>query len=186
MKNIVFLLLIIVVYSCSTTINFSKVNEPINNFSYTGSILRWENIYNYSQSDSINVVSWFKNRFSITSDQPNKISGQTLKESLPYKKAGYNNMNVILLLKEPCEVFFTIDFKENRYRVIVNKILWYPSTNLNLGYISTNTNMVMSLEELALKNNGYRSTFVKNSSKQVNDILSLLFTATPLEISDNW
>jgi hypothetical protein len=186
MKKIVLITLSFVVYSCGTTIDFSKVNEPVNNFRTIGGNVLWENIYDYSPSDSLNVISWFKNKFEISFKNESSIFGQSRKETLPYKKAGYSAMNVIIFLQHPCEVFFTVDFKDNRYRVIVNKILWYPAINANYGAVSTNSNLIMSLDEVAHNSNGYNSTFINRSSKQINDMLSVMFEAHPVEVSEDW
>lgn len=186
MKKFLLIAACFIVTSCGSTIDFGKINEPINNFRTVGGNIIWENIYEFSPSDSLNIIEWLKRNHIISKESNNMISGQTHKESLPYKKAGYGTMNMIILLQHPCEVFYTIDFKETKYRVIVNKILWYPAVNAIFGNVSTNSNLVMSLDEVAHKNNGYKSIFINQSSKQINDMLNVLFKIQPVEFSQDW
>jgi hypothetical protein len=167
-------------------IPITKDNQELNNFHYNNGRVIWEFVNGFNNSDSIAVVQWFKNEFKINEDNPNWLKGTTHKIALPYQKAGYSSMNLILLLKHPCEVFFYVEFKEDRYKISVNQIIWYPDIGVNYGSVQTNSNLNMTLEEIALMKKGYSSTFVKKTSVQLNDILKVMFKANPIVRNNNW
>lgn len=179
MKKIIILFFVCVLQSCGSIVELSSINWPINNFYYDGNNVNWEQVYEYQNTDSLKIANWFKSQFNITNNNDGKLYGNSRRSSLPYKKAGYGSMDIIILLRHPCEVFFTIDFKKDKYRIVVNNIIWYPEISFQTSkYTSTNSNFTISLDEVAFKNGGCNSIFLNTTSNQLDTILKIIFKAS--------
>ncbi len=186
MNKILLFVFAIILYSCSSPAKLVNQNS-INNFYTDGSNVNWERVIEYPNSDSLNIVNWFKTQFTITNDSKNMLVGSARKIILPYKNAGYSNLKVIESISGECDVFFNIEFKENRFKIIVTKIVWYDSISfLVTQYIAVNENLVTELKTIALKNGVFKDKFVKKTSKQLDDILVTLFKPKPLVGKINW
>ncbi len=188
MKRLLFLLAgIVMLSSCATTIAVTRDNRTVNNFTFEGNNVTWSQVFPMAVTDSAAVRDWFASSFTVTKDSPKSISAETPKNVLPASEAGISSMNLIMLFNHPCIVYFTSDFKADRYRVIVNKIIWYPQVAVTTYGVSQGIG-AMDLNEIAVKNGGYSSVFYNTSSKQLNELLTVLFTAkvSSAKNDDNW
>ena len=186
MNKILLIVFAIIMYSCSSSAKLVNQNS-INNCYTDGSNVNWERVIEYPNSDSLKIVNWFKTQFSITNESKNLLIGSTKKITLPYKNAGYSNLKVIESISGECDVFFNIEFKEDRFKIVVTKIIWYDSISfLVTQYLAVNENLVTELKTIALKKGVYTNKFVKKTSKQLDDILLTLFKPKPLIGKNNW
>jgi len=171
--------------SCSTTLQVTDSNRSVNGFTFDSGSVYWSEVFPIS--DSTAVRSWFDSSFKITKEQTKSVLGETEKNSLPYEQAGYDSMTIIMLFRHPCIVYFTADFKSDRYRVTVDRIVWYPQVAVTTYGVSQGVG-TMDLNSIAVKNGGYSSVFYNTSSVQLNRILTQMFTAKISKVrrDDNW
>lgn len=175
----------LMIMSCATTIQVTESNRSVNNFDFNNGSVTWSQVY--TMKDGAAVRDWFASNFTISKDSGNKLIGESPKSVLPINEAGFDRMSVIMLLTHPCVVYFTTDFKEDRYRVIVNKIIWYPQVGITTYGVTQGVG-AMDLNEIAVQNGGYKSTFYNSSSKQLDAMLNYMFTAkiNSQQNNDNW
>ena len=188
MKRILLLLsLILTLSSCGTTVPITETNREVNNFLFSDGSVTWSKVYQFNADDYNAIRAWFHTSFNITKEEDKSIIGETNKNSLPIQEAGLDRMAVVMLLTHPCLVYFNTDFKEDRYRVIVNRIIWYPQVGVTTYGVTQGVG-AMDLNEIALQDGGYKSAFYNNSSAQLNTMLSYLFTPklNKARSNDNW
>lgn len=188
MKHLPLLLSIVVLFaSCGTALQITDANREFNNFTCESNSVYWSYVYPMASADSAAVRDWFNASFSITKDSPKSIIGESNKNSLPYSESGLDRMSMIMLFQHPCVVYFKADFKENRYRVIVDRIIWYPQVGVTTYGVTQGVG-TMDLNEIALKKGGLSSVFYNTSSEQLNTMLTYMFTARLRQAAsdDNW
>ena len=186
-KPLLLFSIIFLASSCAMTIPVTSENRQVNNFLFDNGTVTWSNVYEFSRDDYDAVRQWFSTNFHITKENEKSIIGETDKNSLPVQESGLDRMSVVMLLSHPCVVYFNTDFKEDRYRVIVNRIIWYPQVRITTHGVSQGIG-AMDLNELAVKDGGYSSAFYNTSSAQLNTILKYLFTPklSNGRSDDNW
>lgn len=184
-KLVVFIIAAFSLMSCGTAVMITDSNRTVNNFTYTNGSLTWTEVF--QMSDSTAVRDWFASNFTIKQNDPAKIIGETPQSALPVSESGLDRMSVAMLLTHPCIVYFTTDFKQDRYRVTVNKIIWYPQVGITTYGVTQGVG-TMALSEVAVKDGGYKSAFYNTSSKHLDQILRYLFTARidNQNNNDNW
>lgn len=161
-------------------------NREINNFTCNQGSVSWTYIYNYDPAQYGAIREWFDMNFNISKETDKTLIGETNRSALPVTAAGYSRMAVANIFLEPCTVYFRVDFKEDRYRVVVNNIIWYPQTAITV-YGVTQGAGTMDLNEVALKRGEYRPTFYELNSVHLNGTLYHLFTARPGTMpKDDW
>ena len=102
------------------------------------------------------------------------------------KEAGLSWGSTTIILQKPCTVYFTTDFKEDRYRVTVNRIIWEPQMSA-ISYGIASSVGPMSLNDIATTKNGYNSTFYNQTSEQLYLMLEYLFTPKlEARANDDW
>lgn len=186
-KVIFFIFAAIFAVSCGTAIQITDSNKEVNNFVYNSGSVSWSKVYEFNASDADAVKDWFHQNFKITKDGDKSIIGESNQNALPIEEAGYSRMSVIMLLTHPCVVYFTTDFKEDRFRVIVNRIIWSPQVGITTYGVTQGVGN-MNLNEIALKNGGYSSVFYNTTSVQLDKMLNYMFTPRLNQASndDNW
>ena len=101
------------------TINGFYINEE-------AAFVEWSHVFDGNKTD---VIDWLLHRSGFDS-RPNSdttiITGRTNKKPLDFKKAGSKQVNI-----DPAIVFFSVQLKSDRYKVIVSDIAWY--SNLDVG-----------------------------------------------------
>ena len=182
-KLLIVIGIVISTCSCSTTIKVTEDNKEVNGFRYNNGSVTWSNIYQFRPSDFDAVRDWFAKSFVITRENDRSIIGESNKNTLPIRESGVSKMSVVMLFTYPCIVFFDADFKEDRYRVTVNQIIWYPDIAITSYGLSQGIG-TMDLNEIAVKNGGYKSVFYNTSSRDLNSMLSYMFTPKLDDISD--
>ena len=175
-KLLIYATLVLMTSACGIPIIVDDTNRTINNFRYDNGKVTWSYVYHMEELDSSNVHQWFLDNFDIRNDEGNKVIGQSFTGELPIREAGLQRGNTVMMFLQPCIVYFTAEFKDNRYRVIVNEIIWnvqaaVSSNNVTFGAGSS------SLSEVATKGQGYNSTFYNYNSDTLNKLLFTLFNA---------
>ncbi len=176
----------ILAVSCATAIPITDANREVNNFSFADGTVTWQNVYQFETRDAEAVRDWFDKSFNITRESGNTIIGETSENALPIAESGLSRMSVIMLLTHPCTVYFSTDFKEDRFRVTVNRIIWHPNVAVTTYGITQGVG-AMDLNEIALKGNGMSSVFYSTTSAQLNQMLTYMFTPKLKRSGDdNW
>ena len=186
MKKLITLIgIAFLVMSCATTVQVTEDNRSVNNFELNNGTVTWSQVFPMNDAEA--VRAWFASNFTISKSAETRLIGETPKGGLPVNEVGLNRMSVIMILTHPCVVYFTTDFKEDRYRVVVNKIIWYPQVAVTTYGVSQGIG-TMDLNEIAVKNGGFKSVFYNTSSKQLDTMLNYLFKARidAPEDADNW
>lgn len=186
-KVLLFLSMALLAVSCGTAIQITDANREINNFVYNNGSVTWSKVYEFNAADMNAVKDWFQSSFKITKETEKSIIGETNSNSLPIQEVGYSRMSVIMLLTHPCVVYFTTDFKEDRYRVNVNRIIWTPQVGITTYGVTQGVG-TMDLNEIAIQNGGYKSAFYNTTSVQLDKMLTYMFTPRLNQTSndDNW
>ena len=178
---------ILIVTGCATSIPITDANREVNNFRFNNGAISWQKVFQFNGQDYVAVRDWFNKSFIVTRENESSIIGETSENTLPIQEAGFDRLAVTMLMTYPCVVYFSTDFKDDRYRVTVNRIIWHPNIGITT-YGVTNTIGAMDLNELALKGNAYNSVFYNTSSVQLDAMLSHLFTAklNNTDTNDEW
>lgn len=188
MKRYLLLLLsFVVASSCASAIPITDTTREVNNFVFNEGTVYWQNVYQFDAKDSGAVRDWFTQSFNITREGDSSIIGETSENVLPIREAGLDRMSVIMLLTHPCTVYFNTDFKEDRFRVTVNRIIWHPNIGITTYGVTTSVS-AMDLNSTALKGNGYSYVFYNTTSGQLDKMLTYLFTPklSATGANDDW
>lgn len=161
--------------SCGTYIQVTNDNREVCNFTCNDGSMSWSNIFRFDPSELDAVKTWYNSNFDVKKETEKMIIGETHSSALPLDEVGLNRMNVVMLMTHPCVVYFTTDFKEDRCRVTVNRIIWNPQVGVTTYGITQGVGTI-DLNELALRQGYYRSTFYNTTSEQLNKILTYMFT----------
>lgn len=176
MKKLLYIIgVILITCSCGSAIQITDSNREINNFVYNTGSVSWSNIYQFNPEDYGAIRNWFNQSFKITKETDKSVIGETNQNVLPIAESGLDRMSVIMLFSHPCIIYFSTDFKEDRYRVIVNRIIWNPQVGVSTYGVYQAVGP-MDLNEVALKGGGYNSVFYNKSSKDLNTMLTYIFT----------
>jgi len=186
-RHLLILLTVILAASCAMSIPVTDENRERNNFVFNDGTVTWQKVYPFAPEDYGAVRDWFEKSFTITRENETSIIGETSENTLPIQEAGLDRMAVIMILAKPCVVYFSTDFKEDRFRVKVNRIIWHPNVSVTT-YGITSSVQTMDLNEIATKGTGYSSVFYNTSSVQLNTMLTYLFTPKigTADASDDW
>lgn len=178
---------IVVASSCAVSIPITEENREISNFVFNEGTVTWQKVYQFDEQDYGAVRDWFEKSFTITRENETSIIGETSENALPVTEAGLDRMAVAMVFTKPCVVYFSTDFKEDRFRVKVNRIIWHPNVSVTT-YGVTSSVQTMDLNEIALKGNGYSSIFYNSSAAKLNTMLTYLFTPKigADDASDDW
>jgi hypothetical protein len=172
MKKILLLLLI----------SFSAVaqDEVIDtqNFSVNDDkIIIWTKIY---EIDSINVLESFKQKLNI--HFLNQNSGYVDNLKLRCKEM------ISIYAEGNFKVNFRIDFKEDKYRIIVSNIVFENTMQYNYGSISTSKNY-SNIEDYELRT---RDNLLRKNEQSIsnriclNELFESLFSVKNIKIDDKW
>lgn len=184
MKKILALIIAALPLMCGTAFAFNDDDRAVNNFTCTDGAVTWSRVF---QTDDINQAKdWFDMEFKITKDDTDLKVGETTPNALPIGPAGLKVMKVVTLLQHPCVIYFTAEFKEDRYRVTVNKIIWQPQLGLATSGLLMGVG-TMDLNELSMKNGDFAKTFYNKTSADLDKLLEYVFTVkAPRSSNDNW
>lgn len=185
-KLLYFIGVILITCSCGAPVQITDSNREINNFVYNNGSVTWSNVYHFNPEDFESVKIWFNQSFNITKETDKLMIGETNQNVLPIAESGLDRMSVVMLFTHPCVVYFNTEFKEDRYRVTVNRIIWYPNVGITTYGLHQKVSP-MDLNEIAIDNGGYKSVFYKKSSYDLDTMLTYIFTPKLNSLSnDNW
>lgn len=146
----------------------------VHNFSITDGSVTWANVF--EGHDVSSARTWFEENFTITKDDGTKMIGETAQNVLPYQQTGLKQSKVPALCQYPCVVYFTAEFKDDRYRVVVNRIVWSPQIGAHVGGLLLGIG-TMDLNELALKKGQFTPGFFRRDAESINAMLEYMFKA---------
>ena len=162
MKKIFYLFLFAPLFLFSQVENFSILNNQI----------QWQKVYE-SKLTKTDLLHFLKssNKFSELSESENSIYGITQNLQVDFKK--FSNYPSIFVQQTKIISKFIIDFKENKYRVIVKDIIIHDPTNEINSYNLRDVN----LERYCLKNNNteFNNKFINTNAKFYDDTFFNLF-----------
>lgn len=190
MKKLLSLLLLVLTTSCGVTVYIDDSTRQIDNFTYNDGQVTWSKIYNVDSTQMADVRSWFESSFAIKKTEDTRMIGQTNPASLPMEQAGLRPGTVVMMFHQPCIVYFVVDFKEDRYRVVVTDIVWNIQASTYINGVSFGAG-TSTLSEVAIKGEGYNSIFYDGTSKDLNKMLKYVFqykqrTVVNHDFGDNW
>ncbi len=182
---------VLLLSSCGFSTEITSENRTLNNFTVSNGNVTWSYIYQYESSYNERVKNWVLDNFNIKRNDGDHLVCSTNKMTLPYEEAGYSYMNILLLFRHPCTIYFTADFKDGKFRVIVDNIIWEPQVGVTTysGRVGLSQGAgTMDLHDVAFKGSGYNNAFVNYSSAQLNDILTYYFRPklSKQKYNDNW
>ena len=168
------------------------VLEQTENFFINGSEVYWQKIFESKKDfNEIKEIIKEKNNVKITEVTENKINGELNNFTMNYKKAGYSYMSTPIILNESNKYSanFTIEFKDNKYRVTVRNV---SSKGIDMysfsGGLGISSNVSTTLEELALKKGQFKNQFIKTTSKIIDVTFIDKFDVENIQLkeNDNW
>ena len=183
-----FLIAISLVVSCGAMSQPGAPLKEVNNFVINNGVVTWSNVYNFSLEEMNSIHEWFYSNFNVSRENEKSIIAETYKNVLPINEVGLDRMSVVMILTHPCVVYFTTEFKEDRYRVTINRVIWYPQVAVTTYNVTQGVG-AMDLNDLALKKgNTFRSSFCKSISEHLNRIFTYMFTYHKVheEQNDDW
>ena len=180
MKKILFLSIFIVNFCFGQT----------ENFIFSDSQVQWQKVYETSKSfDSLKAIIKEKNNLKILEQTDTSISGEINNLTMNYRKAGFTYMGTPMILNETNKYsgYFSIDFKEGRYRATVRNVSSEGMTVTTYGGgLGLGSNVSTTLETLALNNKGVmRKNFPKVSGKIIDVTFTNLFDLNSIEVKDD-
>lgn len=140
----------------------------VHNFVLTEGNVYWQKVY--TDVDSSAVSAYFNNSFFEKKGSDNYQCVVTLKN---YSDKGY--MNRAFILNDESTIYFTVQLKEDKYRVTVTDIIW-KSINTIYGISTASTS---DLKSYAYNKKG-KIKFKEGGGieEQLDAALSLLFDAS--------
>lgn len=159
--------------------NFDNVNKK----------LYWQKVYDCgSYQDVFRLVSDIG--CVINYSDSSRISGSTPMKNLQMPKGVKKNSEETYegiyrpVYFEPCTIFFSIDIKDNRYRVTVTNIIWATRTSFMVMGVLMNPGNLDINEILVKKNGKLRSGLgYQNDFSLLNNCLDLVFNIKKNAIS---
>jgi len=121
MKKIILLLLI-------SFNGFSQIKHPESDFNLFEQRVYWEHIYNVPGKNSEELIKYFQKEVAQSLSKNNlQIIDNTLSftvnnDHVDYKKYGGSDMGSAIFLRYPIDYVVTVDFKDEKYRIIVKEI----------------------------------------------------------------
>lgn len=107
---------------------FSQEKHPDTDFFINNGKVYWEHIFNYSKNDSIELMKRFKKEILLTNkienliESENSISFQISDDMPNFRKYGGTSMGTPFIAQMYMKYLVTINFKNEKYRVIVQDI----------------------------------------------------------------
>ena len=159
----------------------SYAQDTVNNFTIKDGTVTWTKVFESQKAET--AREWFLDHFDIERKADAKLTGKTPENVLPVQAVGLNINRVVLAIQHPCVVYFTVEFKEDRYRVRVNNIIWNPQMALNAGgsFIGIGT---IDLAELALRRGQFAPAFLRHTGEELDMLLEFMFNAPADYISE--
>lgn len=150
------------------------------NFTVKGGEVVWSCVYeNISKKDLMKYLSTDRH-FMIKEANDSMIIGFTRTDVLPFFDCGYKLSEISHPFDDQCEMSFSINMSEERYRVIVDYMKWsdtysvgIPAGNIIVGASGTE---IHTLEDIAFKKGKFRKLFIKKWAAYLNDVLTYMFT----------
>lgn len=181
----IFLILPITVFCQDTNFeNFDIVNRKI---IYT-------KVFEIEEATAEDLQIYFIQQMNVfaekTNEYKNEITGKFLKKIIDYKKYGGSNLDTMTFIRSPMSGEFSIQFKDGKYRVIVQNIVFHSNISYNFYGVSTNENNITKIEAIFIKNN--KDSFRKNltyrdglyyMSKNIEEWFSIKLNP---KISNDW
>jgi hypothetical protein len=165
----------------------------IENFVIENSQVRWQKIYSTSKTqEEIVILLKKKNNLFVIEIKNNNIEGQISNLVMDRKKSGYSKLGVPDALDDDVRFsgFFTIEFKDGRYRATARNITSQGGDySLLIGNIPVHGNQNTSLENITLNRKGeIKDNFKKAKAKIIDMTFTDLFDFTQAieEKVDNW
>jgi hypothetical protein len=179
-KKLVFSLLL----SVMTTISYGQ--ENVNNFIIDNSELVWQKVFETSMTfEELKEKIKDSGLFEKVEISDNKLSGEIKPFSADFNGAGFSEMSApIYIARSTLSGFIIIEYKENKYRVTLKKILLTQKYTDPL----TNQGETTQLEFFGLKNNMYEMTnyFKKSPSYILDYTLTKKFDFKDSTIKKEW
>lgn len=179
MKKIIYILLII------TTPLFSQTQ---NNFEVeTDGNIIYKNIFELGDSNKENLLNYLKTLSNITiSESENDIVGEIKDLRINTKKYG-NGSGFPIFLRESLSSDFLIQFKDNRYRVILKNIGFLDDVSLYSQTTFKDSDNFTYLTEFYVKNDGTLRSgkMVEKTLDVMNNHFTDLFTYKVV-IDNDW
>lgn len=173
---------------------FAQISDTVfHNFTIKDCKPVWSFVYEGVQKSD--VVKYFSSdiRFVVKHADDNVIIGYTRADVLPYEDCGYKESALMFPYYYPCEISFTVNLDDYRYRVVADNIEWtnnysfgIPAGGIIIGASGTET---YALEDIIFNKRGkFHSKFLKKGAGQLDLLLISLFTVRFPEyvISEEW
>ncbi len=158
--------------------------QDLHGFKIENGKLIWQKVYRSDKSMD-DLANYFNRSIAI---QNLKVSGELLtgrlsKTEIYYKGAGFSwTSTPDYVLFYDVSAFFTIDFKEGRYRITIDQIyITQKKRDPNTGRIE-----VTLLSTHVLKKNKYRSNFIKAGAEIFDFTFSKYFEVRAGDDDKEW
>lgn len=166
---------LILIFTFISQLSFGQNNF---NFSAENNQVEWQKIYetNLTKVEIENILKT-KGIFKNIQSEENSITGDIENISADYKGAGSSGMMTSFYVQNTTIAGrFKIEFKEGKYRTILNAINLKTSNNLSGGGFNVmSANSTQPLSDYALKNSEFRKSFLKSDAKIYDYTFSNLF-----------
>lgn len=152
----------------------------------------WQYVYETDKSKD-EIVKSFKDSklFQIEDMDSVTINGAVNNKPIEYRKYKFSSGSIPMFIPNSnCSYIVKIDVKDNRYRVTISQVIFNLTINLTMKYISSNSNRLMSLNEIAynFKRNIFRPSFSSNEGDKV--LATVWYNTYQLSgiepVTDNW
>lgn len=178
---------LVLIFTFISQFSFAQDNY---NFSTQNNQLEWHKVFekNLTRSEIEKIVKTngiFKNIHS----EENSITGDIENVSADYKGAGSSGMLTSFYVQNTTIAGrFQIEFKEGKYKIILNGINLKTSNDLSSGGLSVmSANSTQPLSYYAIKNSQFRKGYLKSDAKIYDYTFSNLFDFSSYQKkSEDW
>lgn len=154
----------------------ATAQESQYNFVLQDGKVYWQKVY--ENIDNSETISFFTNGiFKITRQDSTTITGETTSNELPFKKHGYSRGWVRFTYLNPCVIYFSVDVKDNKYRVTISNIIWSTS----MYFMGTMVPETIDITKSTLNKKGKLTNHALNDFEMLNKIMLDMFDATKNE-----
>lgn len=178
---------LILIFTFFAQLTFSQNNY---NFSIQNNLVEWQKVYetNLTKNDIESILKT-NGIFKNIDFGENSITGYIENISADYKGAGSTGMNTSFYVQNSTIAGqFQLEFKEGKYRAIINGINLKTTNNLSGGGISVmSANSTQPLSDYAIKNSQFRKGYLKSDAKIYDYTFSNLFDFSKYQKkSEDW
>lgn len=165
--------------------------KQINNFEIEdGTNIVYKRVFEMKENSKEEIVSFFQSLSNVQiSDVSDELIGEIEDMNINYKKYGGKYMNTLILLNQKMNSKIKVQFKDDKYRIILRDIKFYDDVSLNsLSTLKESDNITHFSDFMVKKKKGeFRTSKILLKGLEYMDLyFNDFFTYKESKSDDYW